>query len=136
MASPFFFIGKKDGKLRPCQDYRYLNEHTVKNTYPIPLILSILDKIKGSKWFTKLDVQQGYNNIRIREEDRWKGAFKTPKGLFEPTVMFFRMCNSPTTFQSMMDHILRNLIDTGKVMVYMDDIFIHAKTKEELQKLT
>ena len=136
MASPFFFVGKKDGKLRPCQDYRYLNEHTVKNAYPIPLISSILDKIKGSKWFTKLDVRQGYNNVRIREEDRWKGAFKTPKGLFEPTVMFFGMCNSPATFQSMMDHILRNLIDTGKVMVYMDDIFIHAKTKEELCKLT
>ena len=63
MASPFFFINKKDGKLRPCQDYRYLNEHTVKNTYPLPLISELLDKLKGAKRFMKLDVRWGYNNV-------------------------------------------------------------------------
>ena len=65
MASPFFFVNKKDGKLRPCQDYQYLNEHTVKNAYPLPLINELLDKLKGAKRFTKLDVRWGYNNVRI-----------------------------------------------------------------------
>ena len=65
MASPFFFVKKKDGKLRPCQDYRYLNDWTVKNAYPLPLISDIMDKLKGAKYFTKFDVQWGYNNIRI-----------------------------------------------------------------------
>jgi hypothetical protein len=69
MASPFFFVSKKDGKLRPCQDYRYLNDWTVKNSYPLPLILEIMDKLKGAKYFTKLDVRWGYNNVRIRKGD-------------------------------------------------------------------
>jgi len=111
MASPFFFVDKKDGKLRPCQDYRYLNDWTIKNSYPLPLISEILDKLKGAKYFTKLDVRWGYNNIRIRKGDEWKAAFKTNKGLFEPTVMFFGMCNSPATFQSMMDNIFMTMID-------------------------
>jgi Reverse transcriptase (RNA-dependent DNA polymerase) len=108
MASPFFFVSKKDGKLRPCQDYRYLNDWTVKNSYPLPLIM---DKLKGAKCFTKLDVRWGYNNVQIRKGDEWKAAFKTNKGLFEPTVMFFGMCNSPATFQAMMDNIFMTMID-------------------------
>ena len=63
MASPFFFVDKKDGKLRPCQDYRALNEGTIKNTYPLPLISELIDKLKGAKYFTKLDVRWGYNNV-------------------------------------------------------------------------
>lgn len=81
-ASPFFFVGKKDGKLRPCQDYRYLNSGTIKNTYPLPLISELIDKLKGKKIFTKLDVRWGYNNIRIKKGDEWKAAFKTNRGLF------------------------------------------------------
>jgi hypothetical protein len=63
MASPFFFVSKKDGKLRPCQDYHYLNDWTVKNSYPLLLILEIMDKLRGAKYFTKLDVHWGYNNV-------------------------------------------------------------------------
>ena len=82
MASPFFFVNKKEaGKLRPCQDYRYLNDWTIKNAYPLPLISEIIDKLKGAKYFTKLDVRWGYNNIRIKEGDEWKAAFKTNRGL-------------------------------------------------------
>ena len=136
MASPFFFVTKKDGKLRPCQDYRYLNEWTIKNTYPLPLIWEIMDKLKGAKYFTKLDVRWGYNNIRIKEGDEWKAAFKTNKGLFEPTVMFFGMCNSPATFQAMMDDTFSDLIDEGIIIVYMDDILIFAKDKETLERNT
>ena len=126
MASPFFFVKKKDGKLHPCQDYQYLNEHTVKNTYPLPLITELLDKLKGACRFTKLDVCWGYNNMRIQNGDQWKAAFKTNRGLFEPTVMFFGMCNSPATFQAMMDDIFSDMIDECIIIIYMDDIFIFA----------
>ena len=136
MASPFFFVNKKDGKLRPCQDYRYLNEHTIKNAYPLPLISELLDKLKGARRFTKLDVRWGYNNVRIRDGDQWKAAFKTNKGLFEPTVMFFGMCNSPATFQSMMDEIFADMIDGGIVIIYMDDIFIFAPDETTLTENT
>ena len=77
MATPFFFVKKKDGKLRPCQDYRYLNEWMIKNAYPLPLISELMDKIKDGKYFTKLDIRWGYNNVRIKEGDEWKAAFKT-----------------------------------------------------------
>ena len=77
MASPFFFVNKKDGKLRPCQDYRYINDWTIKNAYPLSLISEIMDKPKEAKYFTKMDVQWEYNNVRIRKGDEWKAAFKT-----------------------------------------------------------
>ena len=82
MASPFFFISKKDGKLQPCQDYCYLNNWTIKNSYPLPLISDILDKLKGAKYCTKLDVWWEYNNIRICKGDEWKAAFKTNSHVF------------------------------------------------------
>ena len=89
-ASPFFFVEKKDAKkLRPCQDYQYLNKYTKPNAYLLPLITDLMVTLKGSKYFTKLDIRWGYNNIRIKEGDKWKAAFITNKGLFEPTVMFF-----------------------------------------------
>ena len=136
MASPFFFVDKKDGKLRPCQDYRYLNEHTIKNAYPLPLITELLDKLKGARRFTKLDVRWGYNNVRIREGDQWKAAFKTNRGLFEPTVMFFGLCNSPATFQAMMDDIFGDMINECIIIVYMDDIFLFAPDEITLTKNT
>ena len=136
MASPFFFVDKKDGKLRPCQDYRYLNEHTIKNAYPLPLISELLDKLKGARRFTKLDVRWGYNNVRIRDGDQWKAAFKTNRGLFEPTVMFFGLCNSPATFQAMMDDIFGDMINECIIIVYMDDIFLFAPDETTLTKNT
>ena len=113
MASPFFFVDKKDGKLQPTQDYQYLNEWTIKNAYPLPLISDIIDKLQGSKYFTKLDIRWGYNNVWIKEGDEWKVVFKTNKGLFKPTVMFFGMCNLPATFQNMMDYTFSDLIAQG-----------------------
>jgi Reverse transcriptase (RNA-dependent DNA polymerase) len=108
----------------------------VKNSYPLPLISEIMDKLKGTKYFTKLDIHWGYNNVWIQKGDEWKAAFKMNKGLFEPTVMFFRMCNSPATFQAMMDDIFMTIIDSSLVIVYMDDILIFADTKEELERIT
>src|ERR1700676_4984121 len=144
MASPFFFVKKKDGKLRPTQDYRKLNDLTIKNRYPLPLISELIDKLSGAKVFTKMDVRWGYNNIRIKEGDQWKAAFKTNRGLFEPTVMFFGLTNSPATFQTMMNAIFRKEIATGDVIIYMDDILIAttgslkyhcSKVAQVLQKL-
>ena len=91
-----------------------------------------MDKLNGAKYFTKLDVRWGYNNIPIKKGDEWKAAFKMNKGLFKLTVMFFGMCNSPATFQSMMDNIFITMIKGKLVIVYMDDILIFARTKEEL----
>ncbi|KAJ2926197.1 hypothetical protein H1R20_g10898, partial [Candolleomyces eurysporus] len=135
-AAPFFFVAKKDGSLRPCQDYRYVNEFTIRNAYPLPLISDLMDKLKNAKYFTKMDVRWGYNNVRIRESDKWKAAFVTNRGLFQPTVMFFGLCNSPATFQSMMDSIFEEEIRKGLIVVYMDDILIFADTLEELRSLT
>src|SRR6267154_2891802 len=98
VASPFFFINKKDGKLRPIQDYHNLNDITVKNAAPLPLIPDLIDKLQGARYFTKFDVQWGYNNIHIREGDEWKAAFKCALGPFETLVMTFGLCNAPATF--------------------------------------
>ena len=135
MASPFFFVKKKDGSLRPVQDYRKLNEMTVKNKYPLPLIQELVDKLKDSKVFTKMDIRWGYNNIRIKEGDEWKAAFRTNRGLFEPTVMFFGLTNSPATFQALMNHILKELIDEGHVIVYMDDILVFTDSIVEHRQI-
>ena len=135
MASQFFFIKKKDGKLQPCQDYQYLNDWTVKNTYLLPLISELMDKLKGAKYFSKMDVQWGYNNIRIRQGDEWKAVFKTNKGLFELTVMFFGMCNSPATFQSMMDMTFEDIIERGCTVIYMDDIMNFSNDLDTLENL-
>src|SRR5436190_5393137 len=105
MASPFFFVKKKDGALRPIQDYRKLNDMTIKNRYPLPLISDLIDALQNAKYFTKLDVRWGYNNIRIKEGDEFKAAFRTNRGLFEPLVMFFGLTNSPATFQTIMNVI-------------------------------
>ena len=132
-ASPFFFIKKRDGKLRPVQDYCRLNLYTIKNQYPLPLITDLTNSFAGAHIFTKLDIQWGYNNVRIKEGDEYKAAFKTKYGLWEPTVMFFGLCNSPSTFQAMMDWIFRPIIDKWeplgiKVGKYMDDVVVATST--------
>ncbi len=123
-SSPFFFIKKKSGELHPVQDYRRLNSLTIKNRYPLPLITELIDQVRNARLFTKLDIRWGYNNIQIKEGDKWKGAFKTNLGLYEPCVMFFGLTNSPSTFQTMMDTIFRDLMMAGEVIIYMDDILI------------
>jgi reverse transcriptase-like protein len=122
-SSPFF-IKKKDGKLRPVQDYRKLNEWTVQNKYPLPLIKELIAKLLNKKWFTKFDVRWGYNNICIKNGDQWKAAFKMNKGLYEPMVMFFGLTNSPATFQMMIDDIFHSKVAQGYIIIYMDDILI------------
>jgi len=131
MAAPVFFIKKKNGSLQLVQDYRALNSMTVKNKYPLPLISELVSQLCGARYFTKLDVCWGFNNVCIKPRDEWKAAFQTNRGLFKPLVMFFGMTNSPATFQTMMNNIFRNLIVEGIVVVYLDDILIFTKTEEE-----
>jgi len=131
MAAPMFFIKKKDGSLRLVQDYHALNAVTVKNKYPLPLISQLVSQLCGAQYFTKLDVYWGFNNVCIKPGDEWKAAFRTNRGLFEHLVMFFRMTNSPTTFQTMMNNVFRTVIAEGIVIVYLDDILIFTKMEEE-----
>jgi len=119
-----FFVGKKDGKKRMVQSYRYLNEWTIKNNYPLPLILDIVENISMKKIFTKMNLRWGYNNMRIKKGDEWKTVFTTPEGSFEPTVMFFELTNLPATFQAMMNKLLRDLINTGKVAAFIDNVIV------------
>jgi hypothetical protein len=128
-ALPFFFVKKKDGKLRPVQDYRRLNSHTVRNQYPLPLIAQLISDLSGAHIFLKVDIRQGYNNIWIKKGDKWKAAFKTKFGHWEPLVMFFGLTNSPSTFQEMMNIIYKEVIEKHKrrgtiIRIYMDDIAI------------
>ena len=125
-ATPFFFIKKKSRELRPVQDYRKVNEWTVKNRYPLPLISELINWVKGASLFSKFNVRWGYNNIQIKEGDEWKAAFTTNQGLFEPKVIFFGLTNSPATFQAMMNDIFKEEIREGWVSIYMDDILIHT----------
>jgi len=130
-VSPFFFVPKKDGTFRPCQDYRYVNSHTIKNAYPLPHISDFIDTLKHSRYFTKLNIRWGYNNIQIKETDQWKVAFTTPHGLYKPTVMFFGQCNSPPTFQAFMNHIFVDYLAEGWLIIYMDDLMVHSVDLEE-----
>ena len=129
-ASPILFIAKKDGGLRLCVDYRGLNEVTIKDQYPLPLISSILDRLGGAKYYTKLDIKDAYHNIRIKEGDEWKTAFKTTYGLFEYLVMPFGLTNAPASFQRWINHILNTVIDICCI-VYLDDILIYSETIEQ-----
>ncbi len=95
-----------------------------------------MDKLHGAKYFSKLDIRWGYNNVRIKTGDKWKAAFRTNCRLYEPTVMFFGLTNSPATFQWMMNDIFKDLIASGKVTIYLDNILIMSKTKEEHHQIT
>ena len=130
ISSPFFFIKKKDGSLRPVQDYRRLNEITVKNRYPIPLVSELVDRLKQAKVFTKLDIRWGYNNIRIKTGDEWKAAFCMSKGLYELIVMTFGLTNALVTFQHMMNDLFKDLIGVI-VIIYLNDLLIFLENDSD-----
>jgi len=108
---------------------------TMKNNYLLPLIMELIDNMGSKRVFTKMDLRWGLNNVRIKEGDEWKGVFMTHIGSFEPTVMFFGMMNSPATFQAMMNEILRDLINKGKVAAFVDDVLVGTETKEGHDKI-
>ena len=104
-VAPYFYIPKKNGSLQLVQDYRKLNQVTIKDKMPLSLIGEVIDKLKKARYFNKLDLIWGYNNVQIKKGNKWKAAFLTNKGLFKPQVIYFGLCNSPGTFQWMMNSI-------------------------------
>jgi len=133
--SPVFFVGKKDGSKWIVMDYCNLNDQTVKNNCPLPLITELIDNMGSKKVFTRMNLRWGFNNIRIKEGDEWKRAFTIHIGSFEPTVMFFGMTNLPAIFQVMMNEILRDLINKGEVATFVDDILVGTETEEGYDKI-
>ncbi len=129
-SAGFFFVKKKGGDLRPCIDYRGLNEITVKFRYPLPLVPSALEQLRSAQFFTKLDLRCAYNLIRIREGDEWKTAFSTTSGHYEYRVMPFGLVNSPAVFQSFINDVFRDMLD-HYVIVYIDDILVYSETLQE-----
>ncbi|KAK3527064.1 hypothetical protein QTP86_008645 [Hemibagrus guttatus] len=129
-ASSFFFVAKKDGGLRPCIDYRALNQITVKFRYPLPLVPAALEHLRGATIFTKLDLRSAYNLIRIREGDEWNTAFITPTGHYEYLVMPYGLANAPSVFQDFIHEVLREFLHRC-VLVYIDDILIYSRRLAE-----
>jgi hypothetical protein len=129
-GAPIFFVKKKDGSLRLVVDYRGLNKVTIRNRYALPLISSLLERINGARFFTKIDLRGAYNLVRIRPGDEWKTAFRTRYGHFEYTVMPFGLTNAPAVFQHMANDIFRDLLDDC-LIIYLDDLLVYSKTQEE-----
>ncbi|QRW17328.1 Retrotransposable element Tf2 protein [Rhizoctonia solani] len=129
-GAPVMFVKKADGSLRLVVDYRKLNDVTHKNVYPLPRQDDLMAKLRHAKIFTKLDLRWGYNNVRIKEGDEWKTAFRTKYGLFEYLVMPFGLTNAPAAFQHFMNDLFRDLIDVN-VVIYLDDILIFSEKPED-----
>jgi len=128
-------MAKKDSTWRIVQDYQYINQWTIKNEYPLPLIADILDRVGKKKVFTKLDLRWRYNNVRIKERDEWKAVFTMHIGAYEPTVMYFGLTNSPATFQTIINNLFRDLINQGDMVTFIDDILVATEMEERHDEL-
>ena len=115
-------------------NYRRLNKQTIKNNYPLPLITDLIDSMGNKRVFTKIDLQWNYNNVRIKEENEWKIVFTMYVRLYEPVVMFFGMTNLPAMFQSMINEILRDMINEEKVAAFVDDVLIETEIKKKCRR--
>jgi hypothetical protein len=129
-GAPVLFVKKKDGTLRLCIDFRQLNKVTVKNKYPLPRIDDLFDQLKDAKIFSKIDLRSGYHQVRIKDEDINKTAFRTRYGHYEFTVVPFGLSNAPVVFMSLMNGVFRDYLDKF-VIVFLDDILVYSRTEEE-----
>nr|GFD13430.1 putative reverse transcriptase domain-containing protein [Tanacetum cinerariifolium] len=129
-GAPVLFVKKKDGSFRMCIDYRELNKLTIKNRYPLPRIDDLFDQLQGSQYFSKIELRSGYHQLRVREEDIPKTAFRTRYGHLEFTVTPFGLTNAPVVFMDLMNRVCRPYLDKF-VIFFIDDILIYSKSKEE-----
>ena len=129
-GAPILFVRKKDGSHRMCIDYRELNKVTVKNRYPLPRIDDLFDQLQGASWFSKIDLRSGYHQMRVRDEDVQKTAFRTRYGHYEFVVMPFGLTNAPAAFMDLMNRVCRPMLDRS-VIVFIDDILVYSKTQEQ-----
>ena len=127
-GAPILFVKKKTGELRMCVDYRALNKITIPNRYPLPRIDDLLDRMQGSSVFTSLDLYSAYQQVKLKDEDIQKTAFRTPFGLFEYKVMPFGLTNAPSAFMSVINDAIADL---PFAVVYLDDILIFSRSPEE-----
>jgi len=133
--SSVFFVSKKDRSKRIVIDYCSLNKQTIKNNYLLLLITDLIDNMGSKRIFMKINLQWSFNNMRIKEGNKWKGAFTMHIGLFELTVMFFRMTNLPATFQAIINEILRDLVNKGKVTIFVNNVLVRTEIEEEHDKV-
>ncbi|GJY80945.1 putative ribonuclease H-like domain-containing protein [Tanacetum coccineum] len=129
-GAPVLFVKKKDGSMRMCIDYRELNKLTVKNRYPLPRIDDLFSQLQRVRYFSKIDLRSGYHRLRVHEDDIPKTAFRTRYGHFKFTVMPFRLTNEPAVFMDLMNRVCKPYLDKF-VIVFIDDILIYSKTKED-----
>ncbi|GKC31425.1 putative reverse transcriptase domain-containing protein, partial [Tanacetum coccineum] len=129
-GAPILFVKKKDGSLLMCIDYRKLNKLTVKNRYPLPRIDDLFDQLQGSSIYSKIDLSPGYHQLRVREEDIPKTAFRTRYGHYEFQVMPFGLTNAPAVFMDLMDCVCKPYLDKF-VIVFIDDILIYSRDEKE-----
>jgi hypothetical protein len=129
-GAPVLFVKKKDGTLRLCIDFRQLNKVIVKNKYPLSRIDDLFNQLKGEKIFLKIDLRSGYHQVRIKDEDINKTAFRTRYGHYEFTVVLFGMSNAPVVFMCLMNGVFRDYLDKF-VTVFLDDILVYSKSEEE-----
>lgn len=129
-GAPVLFVRKKDGSMRMCVDYRAINQVTKRNSHPLPRIDECLEQLGGAKYFSSIDLKSGYHQVRIRDEDIPKTAFNTRYGSYEFLVLPFGLTNAPPTFQRLMNSVLGDCLDRF-ALVYLDDILIFSKTKED-----